>query len=128
MKRRTFLTHSAAAIVGAITIPRSAHSERVERMKDVRTWTKVKNFTETFHKNDGHWLPYRSELKHDLENHRMLLTPKRTDGAYYCWTGTARPGQRKDYGLFGDATGAVASIDVGLASGSFSEDAGNIHI
>lgn len=88
----------------------------------------MKSFTETFHENDGHWLPWRCELKHDAANHRMLLIPTRTDGDYYCYTGTARPGQRPEYGLFGDATGAIASVDVGLASGSFSEDAGNIHI
>ncbi len=86
------------------------------------------NFSETFHKNDGHWMPHRAQLIHDSQNHRMLLVPKRTDGYYYCFTGTAKPGQKKDYGLFGNATGGIVSIDVGLAYGSFSEDAGNLHI
>jgi hypothetical protein len=58
----------------------------------------------------------------------MLLAPTSTDGDYYCYTGIARPGQRPDYGLFGDARGATVSLDVGLASGRFSRDSGNIHI
>lgn len=86
------------------------------------------NFVETFYKNDGHWMPYRAKLIHDAKKHRMLLMPNRTDGYYYCFTGTAKPGQAKDYGLFGNATGGVASIDVGLAYGSFSKEAGNLHI
>jgi hypothetical protein len=86
------------------------------------------DFVETFHRNDGHWMPYRSNVVHDAQNHRMLLIPNRTDGDYYCFTGTAKPGQAEDYGLFGDATGGAVSIDAGLASGSFSEDAGNLRI
>jgi len=89
---------------------------------------RVKTFTETFRANDGHWMAYRSELIHDLANDCMLLRPIRTNGSYYCWTSPGKPGQRPEYGLFGDATGAVASVDVGLASGSFGNDSGNIRI
>lgn len=89
---------------------------------------KVQRFTETFHEYNGHWLGYRCDIAYDSENHRILMNPTRSDGDYYCWTGTAKPGQRDDYPLFGDATGARISIEVGLASGFFSEDAGNIHI
>jgi hypothetical protein len=90
--------------------------------------TKRNSFVETFHRDDGHWLPWRSRLRHDPTHHRMLLSPTSTDGDYYCYTGTARPGQTPDYGLFGNARGATVSLDVGLASGSFSRDAGYIHV
>jgi len=128
MKRRALLTLGGAAVICGITKARRSYSWELERQTDARNWPKVKTFVETFNQNDGHWLPWRCELRHDAIKHRMLLKPTRTDGAFYCWTGTARPGQRYDYGLFGDATGLVASIDVGLASGSFSEDSGNVHI
>lgn len=89
---------------------------------------KVKTFTETFHEFDGHWIGHRCQVVHDRENHRLLMIPTATDGDYYCWTGTAKPKQRADYPLFGDATGARLSVDVGIASGTFSKDSGRIHI
>ena len=89
---------------------------------------KVKTYIEEFYENDGHWMGYRCNVEHSAENHRMRVVPNRTDGDYYCWTGTAKPGQRPEYPLFGDATGATVSVDVGLHSGSFSKEAGNIHI
>ncbi len=88
----------------------------------------LNGFVETFSEFDGHWIGYRCRVEHSTENHRLHLIPNRTDGDYYSWTGTAKPGQRPDYPLFGDKTGAMVSVDVGLHSGSFSDAAGNVHI
>lgn len=58
----------------------------------------------------------------------MLLKPTATDGDFYVWTSPARPGQRRDYGLFGNAYSGLTSVDIGLAGGSFGSDSGNIHL